>query len=66
MSLLKVWFAGTGLFLAGAMIWVFVPVLVPILGLTAGLGILVAGIVALARRLERQRTADGGFIKEPE
>lgn len=57
-GVLRVWFLATGLFLSGAMIWAFVPVLVPILGLTVAIGIVVAGMVTLARWIERMR--DGG------
>ena len=53
MRLLAIWFLATGLFLLAALIWVFVPVLVPFIGITLGLGGLVAVIVALARRLEK-------------
>ncbi|MGE0768177.1 MAG: hypothetical protein AB7L90_17100 [Hyphomicrobiaceae bacterium] len=54
-TVLKVWFLASAAVLAAATIWAFAPVLVPVLGLTAGLGGLVAIIVAFARRLERQR-----------
>ena len=54
-QLLRLWLIGSALFLAGALIWAFVPVLVPVLGITAGIGGLVAGIVWGARRLERRR-----------
>lgn len=59
-QVLRLWFLATGVFLAAAMIWAFVPVLVPILGLTAALGGLVAGIVAFARWLERLRGGNPG------
>ena len=54
-EVLRIWFLATGLLLAGALIWAFVPVLVPIIGLTIAMGGLVAVIVALARWLERRR-----------
>ncbi len=54
-QILGLWLAGTAVFLAGGFVWAFVPVLVPILGLTVAIGVLVAGIVALARGLERWR-----------
>jgi hypothetical protein len=54
-SILRLWFLATGLFLACAFIWSFVPVLVPILGLTVALGAVVAVIVRAARWLERIR-----------
>ena len=52
---LRVWFLATALLVAGVLIWSFVPVLVPMLGVTAGIGVLVAGIVAFARWIERKR-----------
>lgn len=55
MSIIKLWFAGTALVLVAAMIWSFAPVLVPMIGLTVLLGGFVAGIVALARRIESRR-----------
>lgn len=59
-TVLKVWFLATAAFLCGAMIWAFAPVLVPILGLTLGLGVLVAAIVGFARWLERHHGARQG------
>lgn len=55
MSLLRIWFGGTVALIAGWMIWAFVPVLVPILGLTAAIGALVAVIIMGVRWLERAR-----------
>ena len=52
---LRVWLLATGLLLGAAMIWAFVPVLVPFIGLTAAIGLLVAGIVAFARWIERMK-----------
>ena len=52
MGVLAIWFLATALFLAGWLIWAFAPVLVPFIVITAGLGGIVAVIVALARRLE--------------
>lgn len=54
-QMLRLWFLATAVLLAAAMIWAFVPVLVPILALTAALAVLVSGIVAFARWLERVR-----------
>ena len=59
-SMLTIWFLATGTIVAGALIWAFVPLLVPVLGLTAALGVLVAGIVALARWIERLRGGTAG------
>lgn len=55
MSLLRAWFLGTGALIGGALIWAYVPILVPVIAVTVGLGVLVAIIVAAARRLERSR-----------
>ncbi len=54
-SIIRIWFLATAVFLAGAFIWAFVPVLVPVILLALGIGGLVAVIVGAARRLERSR-----------
>ena len=54
-TVLKLWALATALLVVAAMIWSFVPVLVPILGITIGIGGLVAVVVTLARQLERRR-----------
>lgn len=54
-SVLRLWFLATGIFLAGAMIWAFVPVLVPLIALLVAIGLLVASIVSLARWIERRK-----------
>ncbi len=59
-QVLRLWFLATAVLLAAAMIWAFVPVLVPILALTAALAVLVSGIVAFARWLERVRGGGPG------
>lgn len=53
MSLLRLWFAGTLVLLGGAMVWSFAPILIPVFAIAVGMGLLVAGIVKLARKLER-------------
>jgi hypothetical protein len=55
MSVLRLWFLATGSLIVLGLIWVFAPILIPIFVITAGLGVIVAGIVALARRLEKAR-----------
>ena len=55
MGVLRIWFLVTAALLGGGLIWAVVPILVPILGLTVGIGCLVAGIVVLARWLEHRR-----------
>ncbi len=57
MSLIKIWFLGTALLIAGLLVWNFAPILVPVLALTIGLGGLVAAIVRLARYYQRRREA---------
>jgi len=54
-AILNLWLLATAVFLAGALTWAFVPVLVPIVGVTLGIGALVALIVGFARWLERVR-----------
>jgi hypothetical protein len=55
MSFLRIWFLATGALILLGLIWAFAPILIPIFVITAGLGVLVAGVVAFARRLERTR-----------
>jgi len=35
------------------MVWSFAPILIPVVAIAVGMGALVAGIVTLARKLER-------------
>ncbi len=55
MSLLRAWLIGTAALLASVMVWAFAPILVPLFGVSAALGGLVAVIVATARAFERRR-----------
>ncbi len=55
MNILGTWFTATALLLAVALIWAYAPVLIPLLGITAGLGVLVAAIVAVGRKVERKQ-----------
>ena len=55
MNLLGMWFVVTAMLIGMALIWAYAPVLIPLLGITAGLGVLVAGIVAIGRKLERNQ-----------
>lgn len=57
MTFLRLWLIGTAVFIVGAMIWGFAPILVPLLLVFAGLAGLVVIIVRLARALERRRTS---------
>ncbi|MFV0295371.1 MAG: hypothetical protein ACK5JT_04545 [Hyphomicrobiaceae bacterium] len=60
-TILRIWFLVTGLVVAALMIWAFVPVLVPVIGLTVAIGSVAAIIVWGARYLERAR----GGPREP-
>lgn len=59
MSFLRIWFLATGALVLVGLIWAFAPILIPLFVITAGLGVIVAGIVAAARRLERSRQPRG-------
>ena len=59
MSFLRIWFLATGALLLVGLVWAFAPILIPIFVLTAGLGVVVAGIVSAARWLERVRQGPG-------
>ena len=61
MSFLRIWFLATGALVLVGLIWAFAPILIPLFVLTAGLGVVVAGVVSAARWLERarQRPGDG-------
>jgi len=56
MTVLRLWFIASGVFLVGALSWGFFPILVPIVLVLGGLGGLVAGIVWVARAVERRRS----------
>jgi hypothetical protein len=52
-TVLRIWLLGSAVMVAAVIIWTFVPVLVPIIGLTAVIGAVVAVVVCLARGLGR-------------
>lgn len=52
LTLLRVWLWGTGAIIAFLVIWMIAPVLFLLLLLTAGLGLVSAVMVLLARKLE--------------
>jgi ABC-type uncharacterized transport system permease subunit len=54
-SVLRLWLVGTGVVLAGLAVWAFAPVLVFVALLTAGLGIVSAVMIGLARALQAWR-----------
>ena len=55
MTLLRFWLAGTAVALTAIAIWAFAPVLVFVFLLAVGLGLLCAGMIALARGLRAWR-----------
>jgi hypothetical protein len=65
MRLVRAWFIGTALLLAGVLVWAFAPVLVFIGLLTAGLGLLSLAMIGLARALERARGKGRSRDHEP-
>jgi hypothetical protein len=54
MSLLRIWFGLTALLVGSAFIYAYVPILIPFIAIAGGLGALTAGIVTLARAVERR------------
>ena len=57
LTLLRLWLIGSGVALASFLIWIIAPVLFLVLLLAAGLGLLSALVVKLARMLERWKNA---------
>ena len=55
MTVLRLWLIGTSVILVGLMVWAFAPVLVFFLLLTAGLGIVCAVMIGIARALRAWR-----------
>ena len=55
MTLLRLWFIVSGSALALGFIWAYVPILIPLLVVAAGLGGVTFVVVTAARRLERWR-----------
>ena len=55
MTVLRLWLIGTSVVLAGLMVWAFAPVLVFFLLLTAGLGVVCAVMIGIARALRAWR-----------
>ncbi len=55
MSFLKLWLAATGAMLAAGMMWAFAPILIPVLIMAAVLGVVVLGVIAVARWIEARR-----------
>ena len=55
MTLLKYWLAGTALVVAGLLVWAIAPVVIFLLLLTAALGVVSFGMIALANALKARR-----------
>lgn len=55
MTLLKYWLAGTALIIGGLAIWAIAPVVIFLLLLTAALGVVSFGMIALANALKARR-----------
>ena len=64
MSLLRLWFVASALLVAGAFVWVYVPVVVPLLAITAALGAFTLAVVAGTRALERWMIRRGSKREE--
>ena len=58
-QLLRLWFAATAVIVLGFVLWVYVPVVIPLLAITAGLGAITQCIVWLARYVERRMYPHG-------
>jgi hypothetical protein len=59
-TLLRLWLAASAIVFAGLLVWAFAPVLLLLMLVTAGLGAVVAIMLALARRLQAWREHRGG------
>lgn len=58
-QLLRLWFAATAVIVLGFVLWVYVPVVIPLLAIAAGLGVVTWCIVQLARYVERRMYPHG-------
>ena len=56
MTALRLWLVATTVLLAALLVWAFAPVLLFFLLLTAGLGLVAAVMIAVARGLQAWRT----------
>ena len=56
MTALRLWLVATTILLAALMVWAFAPVLLFFLLLTAGLGLIAALMIGVARGLQAWRT----------
>ena len=55
MTLLKYWLAGTALVVTGLLVWAIAPVVIFLFLLTAALGVVSFGMIALANALKARR-----------
>jgi hypothetical protein len=62
--LLRLWLAGTGIALAALAVWAFAPVVLLVALLTAGLGLVSAVMIGIARGLQAWRARRAG-MREP-
>ena len=60
MTVLRLWLVATAVLLAAVLVWAFAPVLLFFLLLTAGLGLLAALMIAVARALQAWRARRAG------
>jgi ABC-type uncharacterized transport system permease subunit len=54
-KVLRLWLVGTTVVLIGLAVWAFAPVLVFVVLLTAGLGLVSAAMIGIARALQEPR-----------
>jgi hypothetical protein len=59
MTFLKLWFAATAAIVLGFVLWVYVPVVIPLLAIAAMLGGITAIIVGLANTARRHMKPRG-------
>ncbi len=57
MGIVRIWLLGSVAALLLALVWAFVPILIPMAAVAGGLGVLAAGMIAVARAIERRRPA---------
>lgn len=57
MGFLRLWLLLTGVLIAGALMWSFAPILIPMLIVAGLLGLVALGVIAAARWIEGRRRA---------
>ena len=58
-QLLRLWFAATAVIVLGFVLWVYLPVVIPLLVIAAVLGAITQCVVRLARYVERRMYPQG-------